>query len=102
MTDTASHTLLTLLKIEHLNPEEQADFVDDMGSVLLEAAALRYLEEATEADQEAFTTFMEKHAEAENLLDDVIAAFPAFADALQSESAALQAEIQAIVGVGGK
>jgi hypothetical protein len=97
MTDTNLQPILekdisVLFGFGEMSDEEKAELLDDIGSVVLESAMLRFMTEGSEADAAAFSSFIESHEESENMLEAVIAAFPQFGAILEEEIVAFKRE----------
>ena len=74
-----------LFGFSNMSEEEKAELLDDVGSLIIESATLRFIVESDAAEAERFESFVEEHAEEDEMLQNVLKSFPRFEELLQEE-----------------
>jgi len=90
--------LSNLLGLDELNEAERADFIDDIGGVIIESAVLNFLLTLSEAEHVAFQEFLATAGAGEELLEAIATKYPSFLDVLEVEIAKFRGEAAAVLG----
>jgi hypothetical protein len=90
-------SLYNLLELGELSEAEQAQFMDEIGSLVMESAALRFLADLDDSEQKRFTDFIEKRENTADVLTDLLQEFPAFAEVIQEEMTTLEEDMKAML-----
>lgn len=61
------------------------DLITEVGQLVFESALMRYLVVGTEAEIEQFESFVAAHADTENFIEEICAAYPGFEMVLKDE-----------------
>jgi len=73
------------LGLDDMTRDVRQQFLDDLSSVILEGALLRYLEKSEEEDQSVFSSWVQAHASDDNLLPKLLKTYPQFEKTLTDE-----------------
>jgi hypothetical protein len=76
----------------------QSSLPEDVGSVVLETAVLKFLSTAEPDEKIAFTEFIEQNQNSDTLLVDLSEAYPRFGTLLENEIEAMQTDIASLPG----
>lgn len=70
--------------------------MEEIGTLALESANLKYLTESTEAEQEKFIKYIETNADDDQLLIKLMVEFPKFETILAAEMEEIQADLKSL------
>lgn len=87
-----------LFGLNELTEGERAAFLDEVGSIVLESALLRYVTELGPEEQETLEAFVAEHSDSEELLTELERVHPRFGELLREEIAAFKEEAQTVLG----
>lgn len=97
-TITNTSTIADLLQLDELSVEEQAAFLDQVGSLIMESSTLRFLVAAEPEVQAQFTDFMAQYGDEENFLQSLLQEFPGFSTIMVEEIKHLETEMRQVLG----
>ena len=86
-----------LFGFEELTDEEKAEFLDTLGSTIIESATLRFIVESEDTQAKEFTEMIETQSESEDFLRALITSFPRFGEILEEEVSSFKAEAIAVL-----
>jgi hypothetical protein len=101
-TETSTPTLYSLLQLQELSESEQVAFFEEVGSVLLESATLRFLAGADPDTQEAFAAFTEEHGNDDDYLEQALQAYPDFGALMTEEIQQFETEMRHLITSGNQ
>lgn len=88
-----------ILGLNTMSHEEQSDFLNRVGELIIESAVLRYVVTLEPSERDAFTAWLETHQYDETLLQDACENYPDFAEILTEEMDAFQSEAKRMFGL---
>jgi hypothetical protein len=107
MTDTQTTFRSTIQDdIEHIlglpdmSREEQGQFMEAVGSLVIESAVLKFIVSIMPVEREAFEVWLEAHRQDNDLLEQALEAYPLFAEIMTEEINAFQSEAKRLFAVG--
>jgi hypothetical protein len=81
-----------------LSEEETAEVLENATSLLVESALARFLVTLEEPALTNFEAFLEKHKDAPDLVELIVAQYPIFGEYVEEAAEALNEKAQAITG----
>lgn len=90
--------LSELFGLEDMSNEEKAEFLDDIGSMIMESATLRFMVEAEEDVVVQFEKKLEELADRDDAFETLLNSFPKYAAVLEEEIAAFKTEAAEVLG----
>lgn len=98
MTDTNNNTpLLDAYGFNEMSDDEKLILVNDIGSLIMESATLRFMTESDEDTGENFSRVVETYADKDNLPQVLTETFPAFGVILDEEAEAFRKDAEAVL-----
>lgn len=88
--------LSTLFGLDELPSEEKAELLEEIGSVLFQSAAVRFIAELNEEAVPGFEAFLEKDAD-ESTMKRLVETYPRFAEILDEEVTAFRSDAAAVL-----
>jgi len=89
--------LSELFGLGEMRDEEKVSFLDDIGSMIMESATLRFMVEADEQVVSQFEQQLEALAEKEDAFEILLKTFPRYAEILEEEIVAFKTEAAAVL-----
>jgi hypothetical protein len=77
-----------------LTLEEQIEMLDELGSLALEGALLRFLIQSDEVEQKKFEAYVKEHIAEDDFLESLYKEYPSFEEVLRQEVVALHTETE--------
>lgn len=90
--------LREIMGLDALPPDEQRAMVEQVGTMILEAALLRLTNEFSEAELTAFTAAQEKFQAGDEYLEYLNETYPQFKEYMQAETIAFKKQIIDVLG----
>lgn len=86
-----------LFGFDGMTEEEKADFLDSVGSAMIESSILRYLSNISDERVVEFESFLEEFADDEEVFEKLLDRFPEFETILTEEIADFKIEAQEVL-----
>lgn len=83
------------LGLADMSEIEKRVFLDEVGTLVIESAVLKFMLTLTEEAQRAFESWIETHVDSEHFLTEIAAEYPDFERVVLEEIAAYKAEVVA-------
>ena len=90
----------SLFGFEDMSDDERVAFLDRTGAVIIESSVLRFITSESKEDVESFSAFVDAHSADENIIEQLIDAFPTFGEMLVEEIIAFKQEAEAVLSQG--
>ena len=97
MTKVTDKNLEELFHLSEMSEDEKAILFNDIGSLVLESATLRFLAESDEEVGERFSHVVDAYADREDMVPALIDNFPAFSIILEEEAAAFRDDARRVL-----
>lgn len=97
MNNILEENIAELFGFDEMTEEEKMEFLDGVGSVIMESAFLRFLATQEEEIVESFQKALENANEDEQSLETLMEQYPDFAQVLEEEVAAFKQEAVAVL-----
>lgn len=91
-TDILEKNISELFGFSEMTDEEKAELLDNIGSVIMESAVLRFITSAEEKEISKLEQFIDRYENDDALLEKLLREFPSFQDTLEEEIAAFKTE----------
>ncbi len=98
--NTEEDTIVTMLGLADMSVAEREEFLESVGSVVIESAVLKFMVSLSLEEQQAFESWLETHKEDSDVLEKALETYPLFAEIVQEEMEAFQSETKRLLGVG--
>ena len=97
ISDVVTDDMSGFLGFAEMSEEEQSAFLEDVGSLVIESAVLKFMVSLLPGEQQAFELWLETHQEDTALLEKALEAYPLFAEMLTEEITAFQTEAKKLI-----
>ena len=97
-TDILEKDLTSLFGIDALPPKERDEFLEDIGSLVLESTITRLMTEMDEANQEKLAKLVTNSKSPEKALEDLEKAYPEISKIFEEEVISFKEEAIAVMG----
>lgn len=88
----------TLFGLGSLSEDEKTELLDNIGSIIMESASLRFMVESDEKTVSQFEEIIEANAENENMINVLLETFPRFGEILEEEVVAFKEQALEVLG----
>jgi hypothetical protein len=89
----------TILGLPDMSEEEQVQFMEAVGSLVIESAVLKFIVSIMPDEREAFEIWLEAHRQDNDLLEKALSDYPLFAEIVTEEIDAFQSEAKRLFRV---
>jgi len=97
-TVTPTSTIADILHLDELPVDEQALVLDQIGTLIMESATLRFLTDASPSTQDEFMAYLEANSQHEDFLLKLLELFPDFATIMMEEIKNLEVDLRRVLG----
>jgi hypothetical protein len=97
--NTEEDTIVTMLGLADMSEAEREEFLESVGSVVIESAVLKFMVSLSLGEQQVFESWLETHKEDSSVLEKALETYPLFAEIVQEEMEAFQSETKRLLGV---
>lgn len=97
-----SQDLSHALGLDTLTNIERQDFLDDVGSVIIESAVLNFMLTLNDSEHAAVQNFVESVGSGEQVLEGLATRYPTFLEILETEIAHFRNEAAVVLESEGK
>ncbi len=87
-----------ILGLSDMSSEEQEQFMEAVGTLVIESAVLKFIASILPAEREVFEMWLESHRQDNELLEHALETYPLFAEILTEEIEAFQGEAKRLFG----
>ena len=95
---TIQNDIEHILGLPDMSEEEQMQFMEAVGALVIESAVLKFIVSILPAEHEAFEVWLEMHRHDNDLLERALEQYPLFAEILTEEINAFQSEAKRLFG----
>ena len=89
-----------ILGLPDMSVQEREQFMDAVGTLVIESAVLKFIVSIMPGEREAFELWLEVHRQDNDLLEHALETYPLFAEILTEEMNAFQSEAKRFFGLG--
>lgn len=98
MNDILEKNISELFGFSEMSDVEKAELLDDVGSVIMESAVLKFVAGSKKKEVQDFEKFLDAHENDDALIESILKEFPTFQEMLEEEIVAFKNEANEVLG----